>query len=184
MTKRSILRAYLGVFACATIVGSIVAVAQQSRPASAPSSAASGRLRVSGVGLKDTTFDEKKFASLPRATVIVKDKDGADQKFEGVRAADLLMAAGMKFGHSLRGERLADYLIAEAADGYRVIFALTELDAEFSDRIVLVADRCNGAALDVRDGPLRIIVSDEKKHARWVRNTIELRIESTTKSAK
>jgi hypothetical protein len=32
---------------------------------------------------------------------------------------------------SLRGKKLADYLLVETADGYRVVFALPEFDASF-----------------------------------------------------
>lgn len=152
-------------------------LAQQSQPASAPGKAL---LRVSGVGLEAAEFDAQRLAALPRSTVRVADKSETPLTFEGVRVADLLMAAGMKFGHNLRGPRLADYLIVESADGYRVVCALTELDAEFSDRVVLLADRCDGQPLPGRDGPLRIVVSDEKKHARWVRNVASLTIASAS----
>lgn len=141
-------------------------------------------LKVGGVGLNATDFDAPRFSSLPRTSVSVKERDGASTTFEGVRVADILTAAGMKFGHNLRGPRLADYLIAEAGDGYRVVYTLTEFDAEFSDRVVLLADRCDGKPLPDRDGPLRIVVSDERKHARWVRNTTRLTIESAPKSSR
>ncbi|HEY6564828.1 MAG TPA: hypothetical protein VIY86_10055, partial [Pirellulaceae bacterium] len=79
-----------------------------------------------------------------------------------------------------RGPRMADYLIAQSLDGYRVVFALPELDSEFSDRVVIVADRLNGKPLDERDGPLRIIVSDEFKHARWIRQLNLLTVATAT----
>ena len=49
----------------------------------------------------------------------------------------------MKLGEATRGAVLANYLIAEAADGYRVVFALPEVDPAFTDFIFLLADRRN-----------------------------------------
>ncbi len=130
---------------------------------------------VRGVGLREIKFNRDELAKMPRCTVRVKDHDELSS-FEGVRVGDLLKKAGFTFGQHFRGPRMADYLVAQAADGYRVVFALPELDAEFSDRVVIVADLCDGKPLTERDGPFRMVVSDEKKHARWVRQTTSLTV--------
>lgn len=132
-------------------------------------------LKIGGAGVSTRSLSMTEFAALPHKSVVVKDHDG-EVRYEGVTVQELLSSAGMAFGHSLRGPRLRDYLLAEAADGYGVVFALPELTDEFSDRVVIVADRVNGAALADKDGPLRIVVSDEKKHARWVRNVVSLTV--------
>ena len=56
------------------------------------------------------------------------------------------------------------YLVVEAADGYRVVFALPELDPGYTDRTILLADRRDGKPLSDREGPLQVIVPGEKKH--------------------
>ena len=90
---------------------------------------------------------------------------------------DVLKAAGVKFGQDLRGKgRLANYLVVKAADGYRAVFALPELDPAFSDRVILLADHRDTKPLDAQHGRVQIIVPGEKKHARWVRQVITLRI--------
>lgn len=148
-------------------------------PASqAPTAAPAPALRIRGVGLQETSFGPADLASLPRRTVSVKDKDEAEVKYEGVIVRELLSKAGMKFGQSLRGPRLRDYLLAEGSEGYAVIFALPELSDEFSDNIVLIADRVNGEPISGRDGPLRIVATHDKKHARWVRNVTSLTIQT------
>jgi hypothetical protein len=38
-----------------------------------------------------------------------------------------------------------------------------------TDRVVLLADTKDGQPLPTREGPFRIIVPDEKRPARWVR---------------
>jgi hypothetical protein len=72
-------------------------------------------------------------------------------------------------GEKLRGSNMALYLLIEAADGYRVVFALPELAPGFTERVVLLADQRDGQPLSTTEGPLRLVVPDEKRHARWVR---------------
>lgn len=143
------------------------------------SSPAAAGIRVSGVGLKSIALLPADLDKMPRRTVKAVDHD-TTVTFEGWLVGDLLKKAGFTFGQHFRGPRLADYLTVTSADGFRVVFALAELDAEFSDRVVLLADRENGKPLAERDGPYRIIVSDEKKHARWVRNAASLNVATSS----
>ena len=57
----------------------------------------------------------------------------------------------------------------EASDGYRADFALAELDPDFSDKMILLADRRDGKPMAEPVGPLRLIAPDDKRPARWVR---------------
>jgi len=148
---------------------------ETSAPA-APNATSAPALSIKGVGLQDTKLTASDLAALPRRTVSVKDKDDAEVKYEGVTVQDVLTKAGMKFGQSMRGARLRDYLLAESGENYAVVYALPELSDEFSDGVVLIADRANGAPITGRDGPLRVIATNDKKHARWVRNVSSLSI--------
>ena len=51
--------------------------------------------------------------------------------FEGVTLKSVLEKAGVGFGETLPGKRLASCLVAEAAEGYRVVIALPEIDPAF-----------------------------------------------------
>ena len=82
---------------------------------------------------------------------------------------EVLRLAGVPLGKGLRGDRMMAYLVVEAADGYRVVFALPEVDPAFTDRTILLADRRDQQPLSSHEGPLRLIVPGEKRHARWVR---------------
>jgi hypothetical protein len=42
--------------------------------------------------------------------------------------------------------------------------------------VIVLADRRDDAPLEAREGPLQIIVPDEKLHARWVRQVKSLTI--------
>ena len=143
-----------------------------------PSQGGPGTLRVSGAGVQSMTFTAADLAAMPRRTVKVQDRDGVETTFEGVTVQDVLAKAGMQFGHSLRGPRLKDYLLAESSDGYGVVFALPELSEEFSARTVMVVDKANGQPLAKEEGPFRTIVPDEKRHARWVRGLVSLTVQS------
>jgi DMSO/TMAO reductase YedYZ molybdopterin-dependent catalytic subunit len=113
-------------------------------------------------------------AALPRQTVKTKDHKGVDATFEGVPLIEILKKAGARVGDKLRGGAMVDYLVVEATDGYRVVFALPELDPAFNDRVILLADRRDGRPMVDPEGPLRVVVPGEKKQARWVRQVTRL----------
>jgi DMSO/TMAO reductase YedYZ molybdopterin-dependent catalytic subunit len=116
------------------------------------------------------------FQTLPHVTLTVKDHDGNTASYEGVTVEELLRRAGVPQGEALRGDALNLCLLVRAADGYRVVFALAELDSMFTDKRVMIAFRRDGAALDNQVGPLRLIVPDEKRHGRWVRRVQDLEV--------
>ncbi len=158
-----------------TLLAGRTAFLGQAKPA-APASAAGVLLEVAGevpTPLKLTTAE---FARLPRQKVRARGHDGKEAEFEGVALVEVLRAAGVKFGQDLRGPALASYLVVEASDGYRAVFALPELDPAFTDRVILLADRREGKPLVGDEGPLRVVVPGEKRHGRWVRKVIALRV--------
>lgn len=87
---------------------------------------------------------------------------------EGVSLRDLLGLAGI-FDKPLHGAALSRYVLVTARDGYRVVFSLAELDPNIGHTEAWVVDRCNDKTLDSKDGPLRLIVPNEKRTTRWVR---------------
>ena len=123
--------------------------------------------------LKLTASD---IAALPRMTVRAREHSGEEATFKGVALIEVLKMAGIKFGESLRGKALSIFFVVKASDGYQVIFTPAELDPAFTDRIVLLADEKNGAPLSAAEGPLRIVVPDEKRQARWVRNVLSISV--------
>jgi DMSO/TMAO reductase YedYZ molybdopterin-dependent catalytic subunit len=133
-------------------------------------------LRVDGDVSHPIELTASGLAKFPRRTVQAKDHGGQEATFEGVPLVEVLKAAGVKFGTELRGPMLATYLLVEAADGYKVVFALPELDPASTDRVILLADRRDGKPLGAREGPLRIVVPDEKRQSRWVRQVVSLKI--------
>lgn len=111
-----------------------------------------------------------------QTTVTRKDRDGKDHTYKGVVLADILQKAGATMGQQLKGENLTKYLLVEASDGYQIVFALAELDKTFTDRVVILADTVDGKPLASGDGPFRIIVQDEKKPARCIKQVTSIKV--------
>jgi DMSO/TMAO reductase YedYZ molybdopterin-dependent catalytic subunit len=137
---------------------------------------ATAQLRLVGLDGAERVVTAEEWGKLPRATVEAKDHGGAVITFEGVAARELLKIVDAPLGGELRGERLLLYVVAEAADGYKVVYALSEFDGAFTEGLILIADRKNGQALSPNEGPLRVIVPWEKRSARWVRQLTALRL--------
>ncbi len=125
--------------------------------------------------LSPVVLSAAEIAALPHTTVKVNGHDGP-ATFSGVPVSTLLEKAGITFGESLRGKRLASCLLVEAADGYRVVIALPELDPGFTDKQILLVDKRETHPLDDKEGPYRIVIPDEKRMARWVRQVKTLKI--------
>lgn len=128
--------------------------------------------RRDGTSVKFTAADISK---MPHQKVTVNDH-GKTAVFEGPPLRVVLEQAGVSFGETLRGARMADCVLVGAADGYHVVIALAELDPGFTERITLLADKRDEKALDPKEGPFRIIIPDEKRMARWARQVTTLKI--------
>lgn len=102
--------------------------------------------------------------------------DGIPATYRGVRMSDVMALGGLTFGGTLRGPRMATYVVASASDGYRAVFAMPELDPGFRDGGIYVVDQKNDSALSAEEGPYRVVVPDEKRPARWVREMTGLTV--------
>lgn len=56
------------------------------------------------------------------------------------------------------------------------MFALVEMEKDFTDKLVTAADRRSGEVLPVKEGPLRSVVEGEKLGTRSVRQLVELEV--------
>jgi hypothetical protein len=122
-----------------------------------------------------TTFSAAQIAGMPHVKVNVRDHD-ADATFEGVPLSALLPLAGVQLGDSIRGPRMTEVLLVSATDGYRVAYALAEIDPAFAVREIILADKHDGKALDAKEGPFRIVAPGDKRPARWIRQVTELKV--------
>lgn len=133
-------------------------------------------LRVVGLDGVAHEVTPEEWGKLPRTAVKAQDHGGATVTFEGVPARELLKLVAAPLGHELRGPQLTLYAVAEGADGYKVVYALPEFDTDFTDGLILIADRKDGELFPPKEGPLRMLVPWEKRQARWVRQLTVLRV--------
>ena len=115
-------------------------------------------------------------AKMPRQTATIPAPDGSKIVYEGVTLLAVLEKAGAPFGKKLRGKVLSTYVLAKAQDGYQVMFTLGELDPDFGNETILVADKRDGKPLPDKQGPFRLVCPERSRrraigpHARSARS--------------
>lgn len=146
------------------------ALARAQSPAPAPS-AATFKLTVGGDVEKPLSLSLDDLKHSPRTTLkVMNPHENKEENYEGVPLAKILEQAGVPHGSQLRGNSMTTVVIAEGADGYRAVFALPELDSDFQEANIIVADTLDGAPINDKLGPLRVVAPKDKRPARWVRN--------------
>ncbi len=134
------------------------------------SASVAAELRIGGEVSTPLVLSVTDLKKLPRKTLsVVNPQDQKTERYEGVLVEELLKKAGVAQGEKLRGALMATYVVAEAEDGYRVVFSLAELDSGILDSDIIVADTMNGEPLAPKQGPFRLVAPHEKRPARWVR---------------
>src|SRR5450432_3326549 len=148
-TRRSL---SFGLIACATLM------AQETTQS----------VQVTGAVKQSLTLTSEDLAKLPRASLRTT-SNGIETAYEGVWLHEVLKKASVPQGSELRGKALAGYVLAQAQDGYQVLFSLAELDPAFIDNEILLADTANGKPLFGAQGRFRLVVPKDKTGARSVR---------------
>src|SRR5258707_595991 len=118
---------------------------------------------------------EAELMALPQDTVRARAHGGPAQRFVGPRLDAVLGLAGARLD-SLRGKAMAQYVVIEARDGYRAVFAVAELSRDFVSGRVILARKADGQVFDDRDGPWRVIAEGDLRPARWVRQVSAIRL--------
>jgi DMSO/TMAO reductase YedYZ molybdopterin-dependent catalytic subunit len=132
-------------------------------------------IQVTGAVKQALTLSADDLAKMPRASVRTLN-NGMETVYEGVWLHEVLKKAGVPQGSELRGKALASYMLAQAQDGYQVLFSLGELDPAFIDNEILVADTANGKALFGAQGRFRLVAPKDKPGARSVRTLTKLEV--------
>lgn len=166
-------RAVYGLCVAATCATRVVSAqhAEHSAPTTATSSSTS--LELVGLDGATRTVSATELAALRRVDTTVSAHQTTG-RYSGVLLTDLLGLVGAPRGDSLRGKALGDYVVVEAADGYRVVFGIAEFDAGYTDRIAILADRKDGAPLTASEAPYRLIIPGDRRPARWIRQVVRI----------
>lgn len=107
---------------------------------------------------------------------LVPEGGGEAATVSGVRLWDLLQLAGAPPSTASGRQRAVIYVKLTGADGQSAVVALVEVDPSFSKRTVIVADRRNGRLLDSAEGPWRVFIPDDMRHARWIRGLVAIEV--------
>ena len=147
------------------VLASGVLLAQDATPA----------VQVTGAVKQPLTLSADDLAKMPRASVRTTN-NGMETVYQGVWLHEVLKKAGVPQGGELRGKALAGYVLAEAQDGYQVVFSLAELDPTFIDNEILLADTANGQPLSGAQGRFRLVAPKEKHGSRSVHLLTKLEV--------
>lgn len=130
-------------------------------------------IEVTGSVKQPLTLTADDLAKMPRASARMT-SHGIETVYEGVWLHDVLQKAGVPLGADLLGKALTTYVLAEAQDGYQVVFSLGELDPGLIDNQVLLADTANGKPLFGAQGRFRLVAAKDKHGSRSIRMLAKL----------
>lgn len=171
--KRMRLPLFTVVLAIATLIGpaSFAQEMDHLRP-TVPST----QLTIRGIDGKSITIAPEDLAAMPHKTVSVyNEHTKANEKYAGVPLAELLAKVNVPLGEKVRGKLFMIGVVAEGTDKYSVLYALAEVDPSIHTGDVIVADSVDGQKLG-KDGVFKIVSTEEKRPARWVRNLAEISV--------
>jgi hypothetical protein len=136
----------------------------------------STQLTLRGLDGKTVSLTPDEIAALPHKTVSVfNSHTKANETYSGVALADLLSKVGVPRGEEVKGKLFMTAVIAEGTDKYSVLYALAEVDPSIHTGDVIVADSVDGQKLG-KDGAFKMVSTEERRPARWVRNLTEISI--------
>jgi len=142
-------------------------------PAAAQSQASLQLVPESGA-ISELSLDSLR--AMPQVELRGRIHDGPELVFRGPALDAVLALAGAPQGHDLRGPALRLVVLAEARDGYAVVYSLAELSPGLGGRRGIVAVEQDGKLLSDEDGPFRVVLEGEGRPARWIRQLERLRI--------
>lgn len=150
--------------------------ATSSARAQAPAPPAAPTLTLIGEGGKSKVLTVAELAALPQFEVSHAETEGPATVMRGPSVRSLMTLVGAPTGSMLRGPAMVLVVMAEADDGLKVAYTLTELDEQFGNRLAIVGITQNGGPIPAEDGPLRIAVAGDQYRARWARHVTRLRL--------
>jgi hypothetical protein len=141
----------------------------------APFAAAAQDVTVVGLDGRTKVFTSAELADLPRAKATIP-MGGKDRTYEGPLLVYLLREVGAPAGARLHDQAMRNYVAAIGEDGFLAVYALAEVDKDFHDGVVILADTVDGAKLDAKEGPYRTVVAGDRKASRSVYRTVRIEL--------
>ena len=130
-------------------------------------------LKVTRADGTSVTLTSEALADLPRSRVTVAGGSGP-QVYEGPALAYVMRAARLPVGMRAHGEPMKGYLVVRGADGYAAVLSAAEADKELHEDVVILADRLDGQPLPAAEGPWRLVIDDDIRPWRSVRQVVAM----------
>lgn len=156
--------------------GSLLIIALVFAIPHAPAQSGPPSVRIIHASICDTVVTIERLRQLPAHSVEIKGHDGQSATYTGALLMDAIGTGCPSVPAAEKRERIGMAVRVDAQDGYHAIIALMEADTSFREHPVLLTWARNGKALDEHDGPLQLIIPDDKRHARDVRQVKQLSI--------
>jgi hypothetical protein len=137
---------------------------------------ASPSVALTGLDGQQATITLAELDALPRVTVSAE-QHGSLHAFEGALLGDVLAKVGVPRGKAIHGAELADVVLVEARDGYKVALDLAGTDAATRTERVILADRMDRAPLDAEKGPFQLVIEGDLRPARAARMVASIKVE-------
>lgn len=137
-----------------------------------------GSLTVRADG-REKVLSRADLAKLPRHELKLAAEAGLDAAtMSGIQLWDVIQAAGFHAPEASGRQRAVMTVKLTGADGQNAILAFVEVDPSFSSRMVLLGDLRNGKALEAVEGPWRVFIPTDIRHARWIRGLVAIEVTS------
>lgn len=107
---------------------------------------------------------------------MVVSKDGEQHTFRGPLLRNVVRAACPSVAEMDKRAMTASAVKVTADDGYVAIIAGMEMDSTFQARPVILATDRDGSPIDGHYGPFQLIVPDDLRHSRNVRNVRSIEV--------
>jgi len=145
-----------------------------SKPAAKPST----QLTVTGVSGKTKTLSPADLKALPHVTVSVMNvHSGKQESYSGVPVKELLAMVEPAKGEGPKVSGNMLVVVAGATDDFHVAITLCDTNPECRNGQAIVADVEDGEPI-AKDGAFKMILTEDKKPARWARNLESLTVKA------
>lgn len=133
-------------------------------------------LNITNEDNKTLSLSADEITAMPHITLDIKAHDGNMHSYSGVLLLSILKQAGVRLGDSAKKSVSGSYVVVTAADKYKAVYALSEIDTLQSTKTVILADKVDRKPLPQNALPYQIIATGEKIHARMIRQVVAIDI--------
>jgi hypothetical protein len=135
-------------------------------------------LTITGLSGKTKTLTPADFKALPHVEVKVHNThNNQDETYSGVPVKELLALVVPAEGEGAKVSPNVQIVVAGATDNFHVALTLCDTNPDCRSGQAIVADALDGKPLE-KDGAFKLVLTEDKRPARWARNLMSLQVES------